>query len=236
MAFYTIQLLFVVFPDLCGLPCSFLLLKGFFLALFQMSGATGTALHQGFQWKGQSFESNRDRLAAYALSRTSHSSARRPLVASIVEAILMGPMETISIRVARLLAEQHLIATNLENLRIAGDRFVRNLVDSNCDAGRLRTILADIVEFDDKLEHASECSKRMLKVVIDQLAAELSLLRSMTLVRWRVRCDDAFLFPVFVSEDWECSDYLPMNIAANLSSTTELPGLDVPRYVLLLSE
>ena len=172
MAFYNVQLLFVVFPDLYGLPCNFLLLKGFFLALLQMSGAAGTAPYQVFQWKGQSFESNRDRLAAYALNRISHISARRPLVASIVEAILMGPVETISIRVARLLAKQHLIATNLQDLRIAGKHFVRNLVDSNGNAGCLRTILADIVKFDDKFEHAPEFSKPMFKVVINQLAAE----------------------------------------------------------------
>ena len=36
MAFYNIQLLFVVFPDLYGLPCNFLLLKGVFLALLQV--------------------------------------------------------------------------------------------------------------------------------------------------------------------------------------------------------
>jgi len=55
---------------------------------------------------------------------------------------------------------------------------------------------------------------------------------STTLVRWRVRYDDDLQFPSFVSEDWEPSDYLRMNIAANLSSTAGLLGLDVPRYVL----
>ena len=58
----------------------------------------------------------------------------------------------------------------------------------------------------------------------------------MTLVGWQVRCDDDFLFPFFVSEDWECSDYLRMNIAANLSLTTGLQGLDGSRCVAVLSE
>ena len=55
---------------------------------------------------------------------------------------------------------------------------------------------------------------------------------STTLVRWRVRYDDDLQFPSFVSEDWEPCDYLRMNIAANLSSTAGLLGLDVSLHVL----
>ena len=56
-----------------------------------------------------------------------------PVVASVVEAILMGPVESISFRVSRLLVEQHLIANTLEDLRRKGQLFAPKPVDPNGD-------------------------------------------------------------------------------------------------------